>query len=636
MKRFILILGLLLLCSVAVTGAFAAAGTSAAPKGVRAAPLDTPTATPTCRPSWTTVTSPTLELREAELYKVDAVSASDIWAAGIWYSGTVGTRPGREEVLSPHKVHAKHTDQPNRVMAEGLIDHWNGTSWTVITGTNAGLDENYLLSVSAASANDVWAAGYYINDLGVAQTLIKHFDGSNWSIVPSANSSPLTDNQLFSVRAFSANDVWAVGTYASDAGAFQTLAEHWNGTGWSVVASPNSGLYDNVLRDVTVVSANDAWAVGYYVNESLRGDRALTEHWNGTAWSIIANPGVGSGSNFFNGVDGVTTNDVWAVGEFSTISGSGRVLLEHWNGTAWNVVPGGHIDADYANINSVDAVASNDVWVVGSYINYQSSYYYEALTEHWNGTAWTVVPTANVAASRQDELYAIAGVGLNDAWAVGLYVQDGQFGSSHLALVEHYSTACIPLNCRITFTDVQPSDYYYYPVLYLYCRGVVSGYGNNTFQPGNNTTRAQLSKIVTLAEGWDIINSQQQHFTDVSPWDTFFSYIETAYSHGIISGYTCTSGTPVPEAGCLEFRPGNNITRAQLSKVIVLAQGWTLYTPPTPTFVDVPATHAFYQYIETAYAHSVVSGYNDGTFRPGNNATRGQIAKIVFSAVTQP
>jgi hypothetical protein len=115
--------------------------------------------------------------------------------------------------------------------------------------------------------------------------------------------------------------------------------------------------------------------------------------------------------------------------------------------------------------------------------------------------------------------------------------------------------------------------------------------------------------------------------------DPFYSYIETAYSHGIISGYGC--GT-----GCLEFRPGNNITRAQLCKIVVLAEGWLIYTPPTPTFRDVSDTHTFYQYIETAYSHGIISGYGCGggclEFRPGNNATRGQLCKIVYQAVTQP
>jgi len=72
----------------------------------------------------------------------------------------------------------------------------------------------------------------------------------------------------------------------------------------------------------------------------------------------------------------------------------------------------------------------------------------------------------------------------------------------------------------------------------------------------------------------------------------------------------------------------------------VLAREWPIYTPPTPTFTDVPTSHPFYGYVETAYRHSIISGYTCGIgcleFRPSNSATRGQIAKIVYNAVIQP
>src|SRR5207248_2708659 len=61
-----------------------------------------------------------------------------------------------------------------------------------------------------------------------------------------------------------------------------------------------------------------------------------------------------------------------------------------------------------------------------------------------------------------------------------------------------------PTSCAMTFGDVQPSDYFYEAVRYLYCAGVVSGYADNTFRPYNTTTRGQLCKIVVLAEGWAI------------------------------------------------------------------------------------------------------------------------------------
>ncbi|MFL5733817.1 MAG: S-layer homology domain-containing protein [Chloroflexia bacterium] len=197
------------------------------------------------------------------------------------------------------------------------------------------------------------------------------------------------------------------------------------------------------------------------------------------------------------------------------------------------------------------------------------------------------------------------------------------------------SPTSTPTPCANTFTDVHPTDYYYDPVTYLYCHGAISGYADNTFRPGNLTTRGQLTKIVTLAEGWPVYTPPSPTFRDVPTTDTFYQYIETAYSHNIISGYSCGTGT-----NCLEFRPGNNVTRGQLTKIVVLAENWEITPPSTPTFRDVPLGDTFYGYIETAYSHNIISGYDCGTgcleFRPGNNATRGQISKIVYLAVTGP
>jgi hypothetical protein len=179
--------------------------------------------------------------------------------------------------------------------------------------------------------------------------------------------------------------------------------------------------------------------------------------------------------------------------------------------------------------------------------------------------------------------------------------------------------------CPMNFSDVQPSDYFYVPVRYLYCAGAISGYSDGTFRPYNNTTRGQLTKIVVLAEGWQVQCPTPGHFTDVPPSDPFFCFIETAYGHGIISGYS--DGT---------FRPGNNVTRAQLCKIIVLAEAWADDCPTPGHFSDVPPSDPFFCYIETLYNHGVISGYADGTFRPGASATRGQISKIVYEAVTGP
>jgi hypothetical protein len=128
-----------------------------------------------------------------------------------------------------------------------------------------------------------------------------------------------------------------------------------------------------------------------------------------------------------------------------------------------------------------------------------------------------------------------------------------------------------------------------------------------------------------LAENWAIDTTGGPHFTDVPPNHTFYQYVETAFNHQIINGYA--DGT---------FRPSNNVTRGQLTKIVVLAEEWTQICPAQNTFSDVPFDNPFYCFVETAVEHGIINGYADGTFRPNNNATRGQISKIVHLAITQP
>lgn len=178
-------------------------------------------------------------------------------------------------------------------------------------------------------------------------------------------------------------------------------------------------------------------------------------------------------------------------------------------------------------------------------------------------------------------------------------------------------------DCALSFSDVQASDYFYDGLRYLYCGGAVSGYSDNTFRPGNNATRGQVSKMVVLAEGWPLLNPAQPSFVDVPGGSVYFAYVETAKARGVIGGYS--DGT---------FRLNDNVSRGQLAKIVALAQGWSLSNPPSPTFSDVSPDSAFYPYIEAASSRGIIGGYSDGTFKPGNLATRGQICKVLYYAVT--
>jgi uncharacterized protein YkwD len=180
-----------------------------------------------------------------------------------------------------------------------------------------------------------------------------------------------------------------------------------------------------------------------------------------------------------------------------------------------------------------------------------------------------------------------------------------------------------PTTCTVSFSDVHAADYFYDGVRYLFCMGAVGGYTDGTFRPGSTSTRAQLSKIMVMAMSWPLLNPPTPSFIDVEPGSPFYTYIETAKAHGVIGGYA--DGT---------FRPAAYVTRSQLSKIVALAEGWPLLNPPTPSFSDVEPGSPFYAYIETAAERGVVSGYADGTFRPGGLTNRGQVAKVIYYAAT--
>ncbi|HMA36415.1 MAG TPA: S-layer homology domain-containing protein, partial [Chloroflexia bacterium] len=207
--------------------------------------------------------------------------------------------------------------------------------------------------------------------------------------------------------------------------------------------------------------------------------------------------------------------------------------------------------------------------------------------------------------------------------------------------------------CPLSFIDVHPTDYFYTPVLYLACHGVISGYTNGdgtySFRPYNNTTRSQMVKIVVLGFQKPIVTPAGggHTFADVPPSNPFFSVIETAAADTIVSGYNCGGPSePCDNLNRPYFRPYANVTRGQLSKIDVVAAGWAVIDPPIPTFADVFPGTAFYTFVETAYCHGIISGYNCGGigepcdnqnrpyFRQYNNATRGQIAKIVYLSIT--
>ncbi|MGI8588139.1 MAG: FG-GAP-like repeat-containing protein [Chloroflexia bacterium] len=656
----------------------------------------TPTATLTCSPGFDLVPSPNQGTAGTVLQAVAPRTPSDVWAVGFYYPSPGGG-------------------------AQTLVEHWDGTAWTIVPSPSLSTNANVLLGVTALASNNAWAVGLSSDAGGTERTLIEHWDGTSWTIVPSPNVGTLSNN-LNSVAVSAPNDIWATGGWTgSGVQVGHTLTEHWDGQTWTVVPSPSPGTIDNYLSSVSVAAPNDVWAVGRYLSAR---NFTLVEHWDGSAWTLMQGPDPGTAGDYFNSLSVHAANDIWAGGVFfNTGENNQHLLTAHWDGTAWTVVT--DPDAGPGNaILGISAVGAADVWAVGGYADptHQAG---GSFAQHWDGTGWTVLPIVTPG-TQGNSLRGVAALDSGHVWTVGDQVNNNILSS----LIERYnncpipssptpsSTAPVPTTsptpsstatatapvpttspvpsstatatvptpspvpsatilatstpaatpslppqasqtarptststpappatatttaCPINFSDVHPADYFYTPVQYLACHGVVSGYSDGMFRPYNNTTRSQMVKIVVLGFNKPITTpaGRAYSFTDVTTSNPFFSVVETAYADGIVSGYTC--GT-APAGPCDSLRrpyflPYNNVTRSQLAKIDVLAAGWTLYNPTTPSFGDVPVGSTFYSVIETAVCHGVVSGYNDGTFRPFNNATRGQISKIVYLSIVNP
>ena len=153
-------------------------------------------------------------------------------------------------------------------------------AWSGSQPPNPGDAENEFTGVTVLSPCDAWAVGFAEDSGGLSQTLTEHWDGTAWTVVPSPDVTG-SGNVLNAVRAESPTDIWAVGE-SFTTGTGQTLILHWDGHTWTQVTSPNPGAGAS-LSAVRTVSATDAWAVGFFKNGTV--DQPLILHWNGQIWA---------------------------------------------------------------------------------------------------------------------------------------------------------------------------------------------------------------------------------------------------------------------------------------------------------------------------------------------------------------
>jgi len=235
--------------------------------------------------SWSVVPSPKLP-KGSELTGVTAPAPNNAWVVGF-------------AVGSP----------------DALVEHWNGTSWSIASSpafTGVSISAG---AISADSSTDVWAVGFLATSSTTEENVSLHWDGTSWSQIPAAH---LRFGGVGPVTALSPANVWAVGTGPGvPTGGFSAhptaVIEHWDGASWSVIPSPNPNPQgNNSLGAVAAVSASNIWAMGL----QLQGP--FTEHWNGTSWTIVTTP---AGIRFIGGMAASSGGHVLAVGQGFNQSG---------------------------------------------------------------------------------------------------------------------------------------------------------------------------------------------------------------------------------------------------------------------------------------------------------------------------
>jgi hypothetical protein len=371
-----------------------------APVTAAAAPNPTPGA-------WQTVPAPNLSTHDNNLAAVSAASANDVWAVGNYYT------------------------QSNPNVFRNLAEHWDGTRWTGMAPPNVGGQENTLFSVSSLPDGHAWAVGYYADQTFRIRTLAEYWDGSSWTVVPTPNPQRARD-EFFSVKAVSPDDVWAVGGQeATPNSRFHTLIEHYDGRRWSVVPSPDPGPNGNELFGVGGTTASSLWAVGQQQGEHFPG-LALIERWDGHVWRLAQAPQSSS-----------MTYDPYAVTAFhQQLLAAGdqendAAPQSTFSFDSGGVIPSANVGAGENDFYGIDASGGN-AWAVGRTTD-RTTDLTSPLAETLRNGRWAVVPTpAPGGSGGTGGLGGVTVLPGGEAWAVGAFTTST---SANQALIERYVPA---------------------------------------------------------------------------------------------------------------------------------------------------------------------------------------------------
>jgi hypothetical protein len=263
---------------------------------------------------------------------------------------------------SPRACTAVGSDTKPALDSFALAEHWNGARWAVQPSSRFAGGRNAQLSgVSCRTAHACTAVGAN----GKSVPLAERWDGARWSVQPSPRPAG-TGSELIGVSCASAHACTAVGEYSTNDRRERTLAEHWNGTRWTIQPTPNPARTPFAeLDDVSCSSADRCTAIG--LSElSNRSRRTLAERWNGTRWIIQPTPNRAAGADLTS-VSCPSAHACTAVGRSHLANGATWMLIESWNGTRWALEPTPALNAYDSGLAWVWCTTPRDCTAVGFY-----------------------------------------------------------------------------------------------------------------------------------------------------------------------------------------------------------------------------------------------------------------------------
>jgi hypothetical protein len=274
-----------------------------------------------------------------------------------------------------------------------LAEQWDGAAWTMMSvPAPLGQTDTELTGVSCPSADSCTAvgyqAGYEINGLEAGQPVVEQWDGTAWSVSQLSLPDGAAYGELLGVSCPSVGYCVAVGYSTPDGPTYdqESLVEIWEGSSWSIVASPNySPDNSSAFYSVSCLSSSSCTAVG---NEGWYSP--LAARWDGTSWTVDSLPPVAnSASGALYGVSCATSQWCVAVGDQNLYQGG---LIYSWNGTTWTYVSlpsQAYYDYPYTTFNAVSCSSPNECVVVGLGSSPGSTAMYSG--EQWDGTNWNVL-----------------------------------------------------------------------------------------------------------------------------------------------------------------------------------------------------------------------------------------------------